>query len=53
VDLARVRGLRNTTPTERFFKGQWKLRAVLRAIAGRTWDMLKADAAHMRRRPGL
>jgi hypothetical protein len=32
VDLARVRGARNTTPTERLFKVRWTLRTLLKAL---------------------
>ena len=53
LDLARIRADRNITPTERLFKARWTLRALLKGIARRTWEMLKADAAHLRRRQGL
>ena len=40
--LARVRGIRNTTSTDRLFKARWTLCALLRGMARRTWDLLKA-----------
>ena len=52
LDLARVRGSPNTTPTARLCKA-WTLRALVKAIARRTRDMLKADAARLRGRQGL
>ena len=51
LGLARVRGVRDTTPTERFFKVRWALRTLVKAIARRTWD--RSRQTHpSRRRPG-
>ena len=52
LDLARDRSVHNPTPPERLFTARWTFRA-LKAIARRTWDMLKAEARHLRRRSGI
>ena len=51
VALARTRHVSNTTSPARFFKrGIFR---VIQSIAMRSWNLIKADVAHARRRPGL
>lgn len=52
LDLARARGVRNTTPTERPFDGRSTFRA-LKTIARGMWDRLQTAACHLSRRSGL
>ena len=52
IALARTRHVSNTTSPARFFKRRWAFR-VIKSIATRSWNLIKADVAHARRRPGL
>ena len=50
VALARTRHVSNPTSPARFFKRPC---AFIQSIATRSWNLIRADVAHARRRPGL
>ena len=53
LDMALSKGVRSTRSTQRFFKVRWTISVLSKSLARRTWELLKADEAYVRRRLGL